>query len=124
MVGRAQPVADVAGCVTELRQVLPDAEAAAGARDDDGAHLLVARFLQRGVERPVHRAVERVQDAGPVERDREDGAVALRFDLRHGATLLPEEEPGAELVRILEHEAVLARAVRRALHLGDHRRPA
>ena len=83
VVGRAQPVADVAGRLAELGEVLADAEAAAGAGDHDGADLVVARVLQRGVQRLVHRAVERVEHVGPVQRDRQDRAVALRLDLCH-----------------------------------------
>src|SRR5712691_9466839 len=41
-----------------------------------------------------------------------------------GTTLLPEQEARSQLVRILEHEPVLARAMRAALDLGDHRRTA
>ena len=44
------------GGVAELRQVLADAEAAARAGDHDGAHLRIARLLQRTGERLVHRA--------------------------------------------------------------------
>ena len=38
------------GALAKLGQVLADAEAAAGAGDDDGAHLRVARLLERGRE--------------------------------------------------------------------------
>ena len=63
---------DVARGLAELVQVLPDAEAAAGAGDDDRAHLGVARLLERAREPLVHRGVERVEDVRPVERDRQD----------------------------------------------------
>ena len=38
----------------------------------------------RMAEAGVHRVVERVQPVGPVERDREDGAVAGYFDFHSG----------------------------------------
>ena len=68
----------------ERRQVLPDAEAASRARQDDGAHLGVAGGLERVAEAGVHRVVERVQLVGPVERDREDGAVPGYLDFHSG----------------------------------------
>ena len=44
---RAQALADVAGRLAELGQVLADAEAAPGAGEDDRAHLRIARLLER-----------------------------------------------------------------------------
>ena len=83
VVAAAEAVADVAGGLAELRQVLPDAEAAAGAGDDDRAHLRPLRLLQRLAEARVHGAVERVQHVRAVERDRENAAVPACLDLRH-----------------------------------------
>jgi hypothetical protein len=60
----AEPRTDVAGGLAELGQVLADAEAAARAGDHDGAHVGVARVLQRTRERLVHRRVERVEHVG------------------------------------------------------------
>ena len=87
VIARAQAVADVARRLAELGQVLPDAEAAARAGDDDGAHVRAAGLLERRAERLVHRRVERVEDVRPIERDREDGAVAAGLDLGHRANL-------------------------------------
>ena len=113
-----QTVADVSGRVAELGQVLADTEAATRTGDNDRADFGVARLLERGAERLVHRPVERVEDVRPVERDREDGAVAAGLDLGHGATL-SQEEAGAELVGVLEHEAVAPREMRASLDFGD-----
>ena len=68
----------------ERGQVLADAEAAPGARQDDGPHVGVAGGLERVAEAGVHRVVERVQHLGPVERDREDGAVTGYLDFHSG----------------------------------------
>ena len=68
----------------ELREVLADAEAAAGAGDDDRAYRGVARLLQTGEKRLVQRGVERVEDVGTVERQREHAAVASDLHLGHG----------------------------------------
>ena len=86
VVARAQPLGDVAGRLAELRQVLADAEASPGPRDDDRANLRVACVLERTGHRLVHRRVERIQDVGAVERDREDRAFAAHFDLGHAQT--------------------------------------
>ena len=67
----------------------------------------------------MHRGVERVEHVRPVERDREDGSVAAGLDLGHGTTL-SQQEPGAELVGVLEDEAMLASAVSAPFDLGDH----
>ena len=69
--------------LAQLAQILPDAEAAADAGEDDGAHVRGGRLLERGRERPVHGGVERVELVRPVEDDRQDRAVARRLDLRH-----------------------------------------
>ncbi len=76
--------------LAELLQILPGREAAAGAGQDDGAHLRVARLLQCLAQRRVQRAVERVQHVGAVQRDRLNCAVARDLDLGHARTL-----PGA-----------------------------
>ncbi len=83
VVVRAQVVGDVAGAGRELLQVLADAEPAAGTGDHDGADRRVLRLLERAVQPVVHRAVERVQDVGPVERDRQDRPVARHLDVSH-----------------------------------------
>ncbi len=83
MVARAQPVADVAGALLELRQVLPDAEAASFAGDDDCAHRGVACLLQRRLKRLVHGGVEGVEHVRAVEREREHTTVASDLDLGH-----------------------------------------
>ena len=95
MVTRAQPVADVTGRLSELRQVLPDAEPAPGARDDDSADGRIARLLQRGAECLVHGGVECIEDIGTVQRDRQDGAVPARLDLGHEGTLADRRSPKA-----------------------------
>src|SRR5207244_10471582 len=48
VVAGAQAVADVAGRLSELGQVLPDAEPTAGARDHDRPDVRRARLLQAG----------------------------------------------------------------------------
>ena len=83
MVARAQAVADVPRALLELRQVLPDAEAAAFAGDDDCAHRGVARLLQRRLKRLVHGGVEGIEHIRTVEREREHTAVASDLDLGH-----------------------------------------
>ena len=87
MVALAKSVGDVAGRLAELGQVLPDAEATAGTGQDDRADLRIAGVLQRRPERLVHLAVERVQDVGTVQRDREDAAVPRCLDLGHWCNL-------------------------------------
>ncbi len=82
MVRRAQRVADVTR-LAELLQVLAGAEPAARSGDDDGAHLGVARFLQRVAQRRMKRPVERVEHLRTVECDRLHRAVARDLDLRH-----------------------------------------
>jgi S1-C subfamily serine protease len=79
----AQPRRDVPGRLAKLVQVLPDAEAAPGACNDDRPHARVARVLERRGEGLVRRAVERVQHVGTVQRDRRHGAVTGDLDLRH-----------------------------------------
>jgi hypothetical protein len=76
-------VPDVARRLAELRQVLPDAEAATRAGDDHGTDVVGARLLEALRQRRVHGGVERVQHVGPVEGEREDVAVACRPDLGH-----------------------------------------
>ena len=66
VVGLLEPLADRAGDLLELLQVLPGAEAAAGARDHDRADLRVGSLLERGPKRGVQGGVERVEDLGPV----------------------------------------------------------
>ena len=60
----------------ELAQVLAGAEATPGTGDHDGANGGISGLLERRPQRGVQRPVERVEDVRPVERDREDGAVA------------------------------------------------
>src|SRR5262249_34126773 len=72
----------------ELLQVLPDAEAAAGAGEDDRPDLRLARSLQRGGEGGVRGAVQCVQDLRPVERDRHDRSLPPALDLGHDRSLL------------------------------------
>jgi hypothetical protein len=80
----AQTLRDVAG-LAELVQILADAEASTRAGDDDGTHLRLRRLRQRLGQRRVQRTVEGVEHVGTVERDPQDGAVALREHLvRHG----------------------------------------
>ena len=73
MVGRLEPLADRAGQLLELLQILAGAEAAAGAGDHDGADARVGRLLERLAQSRVQRGVERVEDVRAVEGDREDG---------------------------------------------------
>ena len=94
MVARAQRGADVRR-LPELGQVLPGTEAAARTGEQDGTHLGVARLLDRVQQQPLGLAVERVQDVGPVQRDRLDGAVAGDFDLRHDADSIRVASVGA-----------------------------
>ena len=75
MVVRAQVVGDVTGSARELLQVLPDAEAAAGAGDHDRANGGILGPLERGEDPAVHGRVQRVEDLGAVERDRKDAAL-------------------------------------------------
>ena len=84
VVRRAQTVADVRR-LPELGQILAGAEAPSGARDDDRAHLRVACLLQRRAQPVVHRAVERVQHVGAVQRDRLHRAVSGDLHLGHRA---------------------------------------
>jgi hypothetical protein len=83
----AQALTDVAGRLPELGQVLADAETAAGAGDHDPAHLVAPRLLQGRGERAVQVGVERVEHVRPVERDRQNAAVAARFGLGHPRSL-------------------------------------
>jgi hypothetical protein len=83
VVGRAQRVAHAARQRLELLQVLPGAEALAGAGENDGAHLPVARLLERGGERLVQVTVEGVVDLRPVEADGQDSAFAGGQHLAH-----------------------------------------
>ena len=85
VVGLLEPVADRARRLLELLQVLAGAEAAARAGDHDGADVRRGSLLERLVQARVQRRVERVEDVGPVQRDREDGAVALGQDFAHRA---------------------------------------
>src|SRR6185437_6453952 len=68
-------------------QILAGREAAAGAGEDDGTNLRIARLLQRLAQPGVQGAVERVQHLGPVQRDRLDAALAGDLDLGHARTL-------------------------------------
>ena len=79
----AQPLGDVVRAAAKLVQVLPHAEAAAGARQHDDADAGIRRPLERRAQPVVRRRVERVEDVRPVERDRQDGAVAAYLDLAH-----------------------------------------
>ena len=83
MIVAAEALADVAWFLAKFSQVLADAEATAGAGDDDGADVVGAAVLQRRRERLVRRSVEGVEHVRTVERDRHDGAVAGRLDLGH-----------------------------------------
>ena len=89
MVAGAQAAADVSGSLAELVQVLPDAEAAAPTGDHERPDIRIPRLLEPRRERLVHGPVERVQDVGPVQRQREDAAVERRFDLGHGSERNP-----------------------------------
>jgi len=81
----AQVFRDVPRTVRELLEVLADAETPAGSGDHDRANARILRSLhEAGVDPLVHRAVERVQDLRPVERDRQDAVGACELDLRHG----------------------------------------
>ena len=84
MVGLLEPVTDRPGRLLELLQVLAGAEAAPGARDHDRTNLRRARLLERVAQPRMQRSVERVEDVRPVERDRENGAVALGQHFAHG----------------------------------------
>ncbi len=85
MVGRLEVLADVVLEPPELAQVLPGAEALAGAGEHDRTDLLVGRLLERRVQRGVHPGRERVVGVRTVERDRQDGAVAAGLDVGHAA---------------------------------------
>jgi hypothetical protein len=78
---------DVARLLLELGQVLADAETAAGPGDHDRANLVVLCLLQPLGDRPVHGGVQRVEDVRPVERDRQDRAVARGVGIGHAGTL-------------------------------------
>ena len=80
VVGAAEPVGDVVGRITELGQVLADTEASTRPCDHHRPDLVGARFPERGCEPLVDVGVERVELVGPVERDRQDGAVPARQD--------------------------------------------
>ena len=72
------------GGLAELGQVLADAEAAPGAGDRRPRARPSARAsLSAADERLCISAVERVEHVRPVERDRQDGAVAAGLDLGH-----------------------------------------
>ena len=71
-------LADAARERLELAQVLARAEAAPRAGEDDRADLRIGRLAQRGREPVVHGPVDRVVDVRPVERDRQNRAVARR----------------------------------------------
>ena len=94
MVAGAQRGADVRR-LAELGQVLPGAEATASTGEHDCAHVGVARLLDRIQQEPLRLGIERVQDVGPVQRDRLDGAVAGDFDLRHDADSIRVASVGA-----------------------------
>ena len=66
-----QPLADPAGDLLELLQILPCAEPTARAREDDGTDFRARRLRERGREVGVELAGERVVDLRPVERDRQ-----------------------------------------------------
>ncbi len=83
MIARAQPVADVPRGLLELGQVLADAEGAARARHDDGAHRGISGVFESCGELLVHRPGECIEDVGAVERDRQDRAVEAGLHLRH-----------------------------------------
>ena len=68
-------------------QILPGAEAAPGSGDHDAAQSGIGGLFQGGLERPVERAVERVEDVRPVEGDRQDGSLAAGQHLAHGPSL-------------------------------------
>ena len=83
VVAGAKAVADVPRRLAKLGQILADAEGPPCAGEHDGPHLRVAGVAQRRRECGVHGGVEGIQDIGPVQRDRQDGAVALGLDLCH-----------------------------------------
>ena len=74
---------DVVRDLAELGEVLAGAEAAARARDHDGANLGVGGIAEAPRQRGVQRGVERVEHLGAVERDRQHRAVTCRLDLGH-----------------------------------------
>ena len=82
-----EALGDVARAGLKLLQVLADAETAPGAGEHDRADRRVASLLERGGERSLGGAVQRVQNVRSVERDREDRSVAPALDFGHGGSL-------------------------------------
>jgi S1-C subfamily serine protease len=82
-------LADVVLEATELADVLPCAETLAGAGDHDGADILGLGFLESSVQGGMHRRRESVVGLGPIQRDRQDGAVTAGLDLGHRRSLSP-----------------------------------
>ena len=98
-------LADAAGQLGELLQILTRAEAAAGAGDDDCAHLRVGCFLECSSESAVKRTVERVEDLGPVEPDREHCSSSVGKHLvRQRQFPFPTDESAHRILRLVaEH---------------------
>ncbi len=88
VVVRAQALRDVVGAFAKLGQVLADAEPAACAREDDRTDVVRTSILQRSHELFLRLPRQRVQHLRPVERDRQDLALAPRLDLCHRSRLL------------------------------------
>ena len=104
VVGPLERLADAAGKLGELLQVLAGAEAATGAGDDDRAHLGVGRLVERLAQSAVERAVEGVEDLGPVERDREHRRRRARSSTSLGQSLSPPfrlEERAHRVLRLV-----------------------
>ena len=76
VVGPFERLPDAAGQLGELLQILARAEPATGTGDDDGADFGIGRLLERPPQSVVERAVEGIEDLGPVEGDRKHRAVA------------------------------------------------
>src|SRR5205807_6238654 len=81
VIALTQPRADVARGLPELGQILADTESPPRPREDHSTDIRLARLLERGRETAMQLRVEGVEDVGPVERDRQDGAVPACLDL-------------------------------------------
>ena len=87
MVVRAQQRGDVGVGPGQVAQVLADAEGAARTGQHHDPHAGVGGLAQAGGQLGVGRAGQGVQDLGPVQRQAQDGPVAVDQHVGHGWSL-------------------------------------
>ena len=95
MVALLERVRDRAGELLKLAEILPGAEPLPRAGEHDAADRRVGCDIERVSELGLQRARERVEDVGPVQGDREDGAVALVSTSSAIGRSLSRDRPGA-----------------------------